>query len=306
MVQLLVMAGCSLMAGLLFYTVVSKAIPSYGEIADFKFGFANRVQEARKRIQTPESRLVAERRRRAFLVDVVELIGRLVPSSSAESKRNRDWLVYSGIKMPASTFWAFRVGSIIAGAFTGIIVASRANDPGQASSLFLMCVVLGSQVPTYYVFSRRSAWRRELDRDLPDALDLMTVVVSAGSTLDVALRVVSERMKGSLAAAFADIVEEARFGSRSEALIRFAKRSEVGSLQLFAASLAQTESTGAPLVDILKEQAATVRTMRRMKIEERANALQVKMLLPMLGFIFPVLVVVLVAPLITVFLEAFA
>ncbi|WP_180952957.1 type II secretion system F family protein [Eggerthella timonensis] len=233
-----------------------------------------------------------------MLSHIADAVSRFVPMAEGAGEEDRNWLVYSGVKMTASSFWAFRVISLTGGVVAGLFAAASLADPLRSVSVFILCVILGSQIPMFYIAARRAEWRRQLDEDLPDALDLMAVAVSAGSTFESALRVVAERMDGKLAESFEDVVEESRYSSRNRALANFAARSGVESLQIFAASLAQAEASGAPLLDILQEQASSARTMRRLHIEEKANALQVKMLMPMLMFVFPVLVIILCAPLI--------
>ena len=308
----LIIVGFSMGAGLLVLGLLGRAVPEA------------RVQEAEPAAVASDS--VSEQLRRGFtrtgrrrrmsaaekarrqqeqLAMLTILVNRFIPSSEDNRAADRDWLVHSGLKIPPQTFWAFRVLCTGAGAVVGVYGATYMNGLGPSAAMILLCIVLGSQVPTFYVFSHRAKWRAELDRSLPDALDLMTVAVSAGTTLEASLRIVSERMDGALAQAFADIVEESRYGSRGRALVEFARRSGVPSFQIFAASLAQAEAAGAPLLDVLKEQAANARTLRRLELEQKANELQIKVMLPMIGCIFPVLIIMLVAPLVPLLMDMF-
>lgn len=299
MFSYILIIGLSLAAGLIFYSILTKALPLSSKLDAGQPVELARIE--RKRLTKVERvRRKEEDRfgRDKTLLRMAEFVSRLVPITSEARERDREWLVYSGVKMPVSALWALRVVSVVVAAFVGAMVAASLADPVRSVSAFVLCLILGSQVATLYVFYRRVVWRNRLGEQLPDALDLMTVAVSSGTTFEVALRVVSERMDGALAEAFGDIVEESRYGSRNKALMDFAGRSKVMSIQIFAASLAQAEAAGSPLIDILKEQADTARLMRRLTLEQKANSLQVKMLMPMLGFVFPILVIILCAPLI--------
>lgn len=314
MIVFVVIIGISLAAGLVFGGVLSKAFPSSSQIGKkgqpLQSGASEGGLIAYLRGGGPLVRKkganASQDRASSLASQLVSGVARFVPITEEAREKDRVWLVHSGVKMAASSFWAFRVISVVGGIVVGSFAAVSFADPLRSVSVLILCIIVGSQVPMLYIAARRAEWRRQLDDDLPDALDLMAVAVSAGSTFESALRIVAERMDGKLAESFADIVEESRYSSRNRALADFAARSGVESLQVFAASLAQAEASGAPLLDILKEQADSARTMRRLRIEEKANALQVKMLMPMLAFVFPVLVIILCAPLVGQIMAMFA
>ena len=303
----LVIVGFSLGAGLLVLGLLGRAAPearAQGEAEseqDSAEGVSAQLRHGFERTGRGAARPSAQdraRRQQESLALLTAFVNRFIPGTEEDRAADRDWLVHSGLKIPPQTFWAFRVLCSLAGVLVGVYGATFMDGLGSSVAMVLLCLIVGSQVPTFYVFSRRAKWRAELDRALPDALDLMTVAVSAGTTLESSLRIVSERMDGALAQAFADIVEESRYGSRGTALVEFARRSGVSSFQTFAASLAQAEAAGAPLLDVLKEQASNARVLRRLELEQKANELQIKVMLPMIGCIFPVLIIMLVAPLV--------
>lgn len=299
-------------AGLLFKGVLDNSFPAARAIGELpreaektleSDNFVERLQSLLPKRMSEEDR---ERNRREAVSFMARVVARIIPMPEASRAQDRNWLVYSGIKMPTSTFWALRVICTVLGAALGMYLSVRMGDLLRGSAALLLCLVLGSQLPTFYVLSARKRWREAIARELPDALDLMIVAVSAGSTFDVALRTVSERMHGVLGEAFADIVAESRYGSLNQALMQYAKRSQVPSFQIFAASLAQADTTGAPLLTILGEQAATVREMNRLRLEQKANELTIKIMLPMIGLIFPVMIILLIAPLVPALMGVFS
>ena len=160
------------------------------------------------------------------------------------------------------------------------------------------CAVAGLAAPQAWLLARRAEWRDELDRQLPDALDLMAICISAGSSFEGALAAVGTRMDGAIAAAFARVAKEAAYSSRSEALLGLAERAQVNSITFFAASLVQAERAGSSLVDIIRMQAQSVRTERRLKVDDITNKLSTKMLFPMLLLMLPSIIMLMLAPMI--------
>ena len=115
---------------------------------------------------------------------------------------------------------------------------------------------------------------------------------------DTALAAVGTRMDGAIAAAFARVAKEASYSSRSEALLGLAERAQVNSITFFAASLVQAERAGSSLVDIIRMQAQSVRTERRLKVDDITNKLSTKMLFPMLLLMLPSIIMLMLAPMI--------
>ncbi|KGI71825.1 hypothetical protein HMPREF9458_02252, partial [Eggerthella lenta 1_1_60AFAA] len=136
------------------------------------------------------------------------------------------------------------------------------------------------------------------DRQLPDALDLMAICISAGSSFEGALASVGTRMDGAIAEAFARVAKEAAYSSRSEALLGLAERAQVNSITFFTASLVQAERAGSSLVDIIRMQAQSVRTERRLRVDDMTNKLSTKMLFPMLLLMLPSIIMLMLAPMV--------
>lgn len=129
--------------------------------------------------------------------------------------------------------------------------------------------------------------------------------MSAGSSIDFALHTVGSKMDGAIAQGFERVANEASFSSRTEALLRFAERARVPSLTIFAASFAQSERAGGSLVDIIRDQAETVREQRRLKVESEIEKLGTKMLFPIILFILPVFLIVVLAPVLAQIAQTF-
>lgn len=224
-------------------------------------------------------------------------VTRYVPMSEKVADATRDMLSRSGVTIPAASFWAIRVASLSAGIAAGLVALPLIGGV-QGIAAAAACAVTGLAAPQAWLLARRAEWRDELDRQLPDALDLMAICISAGSSFEGALAAVGTRMDGAIAAAFARVAKEAAYSSRSEALLGLAERAQVNSITFFAASLVQAERAGSSLVDIIRMQAQSVRTERRLKVDDITNKLSTKMLFPMLLLMLPSIIMLMLAPMI--------
>ena len=155
-------------------------------------------------------------------------------------------------------------------------------------------------LPGLWLGSKVRRRRRALDSALPDALDLMVVCVESGLTLDAAL----QRVGSEIALAHPDISKEfgithmeTRVGlSRVDALRNLGQRTGSASLQSLAAMLVQTERFGTSIAQALRVHAESLRVKRQFAAEEQAAKASVKLIFPVVLFIFPTLLSVLAGP----------
>jgi tight adherence protein C len=132
---------------------------------------------------------------------------------------------------------------------------------------------------------------------MPDALDLITVCVEAGLGLDAALARVVEKSSGPLADELSQTLREVVMGRRRrEALIDMAGRTGVEELITFINAIVQAEQLGVSVAQVLRVQAEQIRTRRRQRAELTAREAPIKMLFPLVLFIFPAFMVVILGP----------
>jgi tight adherence protein C len=135
---------------------------------------------------------------------------------------------------------------------------------------------------------------------MPDSLDLLVVSVESGLALDAGLLKVSDEMKNvhpELSEEMQIATLEAQMGvPRSEALRNMAQRTGVEEMRALIAVITQAEKFGTSVAKALRTQADTLRQKRRLKAEERAQKTTVKLMIPLVLFIFPSIFVVLVGP----------
>lgn len=215
--------------------------------------------------------------------------------SREQEERQRDAIMRSGLKISALMFWASKIICVAVGIMVGILIGTRLSGLATVAAGGLGAMV-GYILPELYLLQKRREWRNNIERELPNALDLMSISMAAGSTFDDAVRTVAENSQGALAEGFRDVLANARFMDITDALKQFADNAGVQPLTIFVASLIQARQTGAQFVEVLENQAQTVRTYRRQKLEEEINKIGTKMLIPIIFLIFPALFGVLLAP----------
>lgn len=271
-----------------------------------KFGVAqDRVttqtaaQKKRVREREREQRIEHGLRQRSeFGEKLSKIVSNIIPASSKETAQAREDLSRAGLKMSSTAFWALRIACIVGGiVFSGILAnALFPNDSLKSLLMLTLGVIGGLMLPQLYLIDARNKWRAEIERQLPNALDLMSVSVSAGATLEAAVRTVAENSEGALADALAHVSAQTQYMDVTEALAQLSDRAGVQPLTIFTASLIQARKGGLALADILKLQAETVREYRRQKIEEEINKLPIKIIFPIIFFIFPALFGVVLVP----------
>ncbi|MER3404898.1 MAG: type II secretion system protein, partial [Chloroflexota bacterium] len=139
--------------------------------------------------------------------------------------------------------------------------------------------------------------KEEILRELPDALDLLTISVHAGLGFDSALLEVTQKWNNELAREFDLVLQEMRLGmTRAEALRRLATRTGVQEVAIFVGAVLLSDSLGTSIADTLNVQARQMRIRRRQRAEELAHQAAVKMLFPMIFLIFPALGIVILGP----------
>lgn len=155
----------------------------------------------------------------------------------------------------------------------------------------------GFYLPDVLLYNTGLKRQDEIRKSLADGIDMLTVCVEAGLAFDAALSQVARGTDGALAREFLRVLQTLQLGtSRSEALLALGERTKVPELQAFVGALVQADGLGIPIANILREQAKELRTKRRQRAEEKAQKVPVKIVFPMLLFIFPALFVVVIGP----------
>lgn len=185
---------------------------------------------------------------------------------------------------------------ILCGTLFGVLLGGG-KGPKIPFFGFMIGLVTGILIPRYYLMSQISQRRHKIQIQLADILDLLTVSVEAGLGFDAALAKVTEKMEGPLPEEFDSILREIRMGKgRKEALRDAGERIGVHDVDVFFSAIIQAEQLGVSLGKVLRVQSDQLRTKRRLRAEEQAMEAPIKMMLPMVGCIFPVILIVLMGP----------
>jgi tight adherence protein C len=155
----------------------------------------------------------------------------------------------------------------------------------------------GFFLPDLLLYNLGLKRQEELRLGLADALDMLTVCVEAGQGFDSALLQVARSVDGPIAGEFARVLSEIQIGkSRGQAFSSLAERTTVPEARNFISALVQADRLGLPIANVLREQSHQMRLVRRQRAEEKAQKVPVKILFPMLLFIFPALFIVIIGP----------
>jgi tight adherence protein C len=165
-------------------------------------------------------------------------------------------------------------------------------------------VVLGWFLPTLYVDRTARQRREQIDKDLPDLIDLLVVTLEAGLSFPQSLRLASTKIKEPLASEVRLTLQEQNMGiTLVEALSNFLGRIDTPGVRMFARSIAQGESLGVSTGHIMRNLAVELRKRRRAWAEERAQKAPIKILFPILFFIMPALFIVLLLPVMIILMD---
>ncbi|MHB1125745.1 MAG: type II secretion system F family protein [Bacillota bacterium] len=191
--------------------------------------------------------------------------------------------------------------------FTAIISVLSNGEASTALLLGLVAGLVGFALPRLYLIKKTQERQNQMERSLPDVLDLLCVSVEAGLGFDAALAKVCEKTTGVVAEEFSRLLKEIRMGKpRRDALRDFARRSLSVDLAAFIGSVVQADQLGISMGNVLRLQSQQMRQKRRQRAEEKAMKVPIKMLIPLVIFIFPGIFIVLLGPAIIQFFQAFS
>ena len=225
-----------------------------------------------------------------------DLILKLNPKMSKDAAAAR--LMAAGMRTTSPMSFIGAKGALaVGGAFLGLAFGSAAGKPQFALLMPFMFGLLGFMAPGYIVGMKARQRQAAVGADLPDALDLLSVSVEAGLGFDGALQKLTEHMDGPLIEEFELTLGEIRVGSsRQEALKKMAERIDTSEMSGFVRALIQADQLGISLGRILRVQASDTRLKRQALAEEKAMKAPIKMLFPLVAFIFPAMFIVILGP----------
>ena len=232
---------------------------------------------------------------------MIERLGALLSRSTPQEARKKllaelDLAGRPGNLTPED-FSAVRIVGAAVMAAIGLLLGLVLGSPLYAVIALLVGTVLGYYLPQLWLKQKVDGRRVEIQKGLPDAMDLLVIAVDAGLGFDAALARVVEKYKNALSDEFAKVLKEVSLGKpRLEAMDEMGRASGVEDLHNFIQAIIQSEQFGTGIGKILRIQADEMRRKRRQRAQEKAAQATLKMLLPMVGCIFPTLWIVLLGP----------
>ena len=157
--------------------------------------------------------------------------------------------------------------------------------------------MVGYYAPNLYLYQKGHDRTEQMQRALPDALDLLSISVEAGLGFDAALSQVARNTDGPLAQELARVLQEMQIGlGRSAALRALGERNSLADLRSFTSAMVQADAFGIPVGQVLRVQSGEIRLKRRQRAEEQAQKVPVKIMIPLVLFILPCLFIAVIGP----------
>lgn len=223
-----------------------------------------------------------------------ELNQKIIMAGANEKIAPRELLVIKYLASAGTAFLLWMLGGLFAKSIL------------QSVLLGVVGLGLGWILPEYFINKKAQARKTEIEKGLPDVLDLLTVSVEAGLGFDGAMMKVVEKTRSVLSEEFRTALQEVKMGKpRAEALRDMSNRTGADDLSTFTGSVILADQLGISIGNILRLQSEQIRQKRRQRAEEMALKAPVKILIPLIMFIFPAIFVVLLGPAVIQIAEVF-
>jgi tight adherence protein C len=183
-----------------------------------------------------------------------------------------------------------------------IFILSISDNKLSSWMMAVTMALLGFRLPVFFLGKKKTARIKEINKSMPDFFDTVNLLLEAGMGLDLAIAEVIQKIKGPLSDEFRQTLDDMKLGkSRREAFYELRRRVPSDSFQSVITSLIQADQLGIGMAKVLGNLTVRVREQRREAAREQAMKAPVKMLFPMVFFIFPSLFIVILGPLIIYF-----
>ncbi|HZC43000.1 MAG TPA: type II secretion system F family protein [Acidobacteriaceae bacterium] len=242
------------------------------------------------------------------LGEVIYQFERVLPKSQAEVSVTQQRLIRAGYRRDSAlkNFYGAKV-------MTPVILCVLVTITGLAHAspfvVYLCALGLGFLAPDFWLGRRIAKRQTDIRRGLPDVLDLLVICIEAGQSLDQATMRTAQELSAAHPAITDElsiVVLEQRAGrARIDAWRNFADRTAVASVRNLVSVLVQSEQFGTSAAKTLRVHSDTLRTQRRQKVEEQAAKTSVKLVFPLVFFIFPSLFLVTIGPAVITISESF-
>ncbi|MGH8892434.1 MAG: type II secretion system F family protein [Actinomycetes bacterium] len=237
------------------------------------------------------------------------LLGRrFTPSDHMSRIRHRLELAGNPPRWDVDRVIALKMLGLIVGFLLGVSVPTLIGAALlTVVGLTIAATATGYFTPNLILYQMGYNRREQMRKELPDALDLLTISVEAGLAFDAALSQVARNTTGPLAEEFFRVLQEMQIGlGRPDALRALGDRTDLPELHGFVTAMVQADSFGIPIASVLRVQAHEMRVKRSQRAEELAQKVPVKILFPLIFCILPSLFVVILGPAAITIIDSFS
>ncbi|HEX3039874.1 MAG TPA: type II secretion system F family protein [Caproiciproducens sp.] len=295
-------------AGVLVYSLLLLLLHGRGEQADTVRRRLDSISSGSKKAFALDEEMgkpLADRLIKPVLRKLAGNLTRIAPKSEeSDPAKNRQagklkkTLMQAGFTMSAAEFSIIRILVIAGTALLAALIAIFLKlEPGNVTLALLIGLFTGYTGIRYFLSLSVTKRRQEVEKQLPEVLDLLSVSVEAGLGFEQAIDHVTKNMEGPLIDELTVTYREMTMGRpRKDALILLGERCEIDDLKSFAGAVVQAGQLGISIKNVLQSQSAAMRQARKARIQEKASKISVKILIPMVMFIFPVIFIVLLGP----------
>ena len=223
---------------------------------------------------------------------------RVLPAERAQRIRRRLDVAGTPGGWDVERVGAFKVLGVVVGVLVGLLLPPALGwGAGPTLGLLIGLPVAGWFLPDLVLRQLGARRTQRLRRELPDAMDLLTISVEAGLGFDAALAQVARNTTGPVAEEFARVLQEMQIGlGRTAAFRALGERTDLADLRGFVTAMVQADEFGIPIAEVLRVQSREMRIKRRQRAEEAAQKVPVKILFPLIFFMLPALFVVIAGP----------
>jgi tight adherence protein C len=292
------------------FLAVFLLIASGGLILFYREAMLERISEVINPKPKKTSLMTAIQESGFSIGGAVEHFESFLPKSQAEQSIVRQRLIRAGYRNESAmkTFYGTKV--VLPLALCAIATVTGATHYVGSFFLYILCLGVGFLAPDFWLGNRIKKRQGKIGRGLPDVLDLLVICIEAGLSIDQATVRASEELKlaqPQLCDELTVVVLEQRAGRpRSEAWKHLAERTGEENCRNLVSMLVQAEQFGTSLAKTLRIHSDTLRTKRMQQVEEAASKTTIKLLFPLVLFIFPALFLVVLGPAVIMMMENFA
>jgi tight adherence protein C len=290
------------------FFVIFLLIASGGMLLFYREAMLHRISEVVPSSGKRRTLLGTIQQTRFSFGGMVENLERVLPKSQAEVSVTQQRLIRAGYRKDTAVN-LFYGAKVLVPLTLCLLVLVTGLASSNAFFVYALALGLGFLAPDFWLGRRITIRQKRIRLGLPDVLDLMVICIEAGLSMDQATARTAEELRVAQPAISDElgiVVLEQRAGrARSDAWKQFAERTGVDSVRNLVSVLVQSEQLGTSVAKTLRVHSDTLRIQRRQRVEEQAAKTTIKLVFPLVLFIFPSLFLVTLGPALIIMSESF-